>query len=59
VKEFCSPNCSVKSGRRNTVENFDLMPNFGEDAAASEAGLARFHTLPHHLVTILRISISS
>ena len=52
VKEFCSPNCSVKSGRRNTVENFDLLPNFVEvGASAQKASSARYHTLPHHLAT--------
>lgn len=52
VKEFCSPNCSMKSGRRNTVENFDLLPNFVEEAAALSTGVAvasRYHTLPHKL----------
>jgi hypothetical protein len=42
----------MKSGRRNTVENFDLLPNFVEEAAALSTGVAvasRYHTLPHKL----------
>ena len=57
VKEFCSPNCSMKSGRRNTVENFDLLPVFVEGPGPLSAGVVnlrpagRYHTLPHHSAT--------
>ena len=55
VKEFCSPNCSMKSGRRNTVENFDLLPNLNGAEVTLSAGAmsaplpaGRYHTLPHN-----------
>ena len=44
----------MKSGRRNTVENFDLLPNFVEEAVALSTGVAvasRYHTLPHKLTS--------
>ena len=51
MKEFCSPNCSVKSGRRNTVENFDLLPPFVDEPISPSVASAKFHTLPHRLAS--------
>ena len=45
----------MKSGRRNTVENFDLLPNLNGAEVALSAGAmsaplpaGRYHTLPHN-----------
>lgn len=54
-KEFCSQNCMIKSSRRNTVENFELLPAFVAGAGVLSSGksfwsrtsVENFHTTLH------------
>jgi hypothetical protein len=42
AKEYCSQNCLLKGSRRNTVENFELLPAFMAGAGALSTGGAFF-----------------